>query len=110
MVFAYAGFDGEPPTGVTIALGDPAVVVGRSPVCGCDACDSGSQDELDHLDAQVRDVILGHVRHLAAGGRTIVTSSTGWSATGSFARWEIDQVLADPEGWREVSGTSWLDG
>lgn len=110
MVIAYAGFDGEPPTGVTIALGDPAVVVGRSPVCGCDACDSGSQDELDQLDAQVRDVVSGQARHLTAGGRTIVASSTGWSATGDFGRREVDQVLADPDGWSEVSGTAWLDG
>ncbi|HEX4902659.1 MAG TPA: DUF6226 family protein [Acidimicrobiales bacterium] len=110
MTLAYAGSDGERPTGVTIALGHPAVVFGSSPACGCDACDAGSQNELDHLDAQVRDVVSGQVRHLSAADRTIVASSTGWSATGSFGRSEVDEVLADPKGWVEVSGASWLDG
>lgn len=50
LVLAYSGFDCEAVNAVTIAISDPAVAVGLSPDCGCDACDSGSQNELDHLD------------------------------------------------------------
>jgi hypothetical protein len=110
LVLAHAGADGGEPTAVTIAIGDPAVVVGRAPVCGCDACDSGSQAELDHLDEQIRMVVAGQVRHLSAGDRTIVSFANGWSATGAFGRQEVDGVIADPAGWNEVSGVSWIGG
>ncbi|MCY3863114.1 MAG: DUF6226 family protein [bacterium] len=33
--------------GVSLGVGDPAVLVLAAPDCGCDACDSGSQDALD---------------------------------------------------------------
>ena len=38
--------------GVTTGVGDPTVVHTWIPDCGCDACDSGSQDALDELDGQ----------------------------------------------------------
>ncbi len=39
--------------GVTLGVGHPAVCVGWIPDCGCDACDSGSQDVLDELDRYI---------------------------------------------------------
>jgi hypothetical protein len=107
LVLAHAGLAGEVP-GVTIAIGDPAVVVGLSPDCGCDACDAGSERELEHLDEQIRMVVSGSVRHLSAGDRTIVSTDRGISATGRFRRREIEKVLATPHGWHEVSGASWI--
>lgn len=108
LVLAYAGLGGTVHAGITIALGDPAVVVGRSPDCGCDACDSGSDNELDHVDEQIRMVVSGEVRHLTAGDRTIVSFSNGWSASGSFGRQEVQTILAGAAGWDEVSGPSWI--
>lgn len=110
LVLAYAGPEGDEPTAVTIAIGDPAVVVGMSPACGCDACDSGSQNELDDLDQQMRIIVSGHVRHLRAGDRTIISfGPRGWSATGSFRRREVERIIENPKGWVEVSGPSWID-
>jgi len=100
---------GAEPTGVTIGMGDPAVVVGQAPACGCDACDDGSDAELDRLDDQIRHVLLGEVRHLRAGDRTIVAHADGWSASGSFRRGEVERALADPTGWEQVAGAPWID-
>ena len=109
LVLAYSAFEGEVINAVEISIGDPAVVVGLSPDCGCDACDSGSQNELDHLDEQIRMVVLGQVRHLSDGDRTIVSYANGWHGTGALDRGEIEKALADPAGWEEVSGRSWID-
>jgi len=82
----------------------------RFPDCGCDACDSGSQNELDHLDAHLRGLITGRFRRLTSRTRTItVIDDSGWSASGSFRRGEVERVLADPVGWHELSGRSWID-
>ena len=101
--------------GVTLGVGDPAVVITWIPDCGCDACDSGSQDVLDELDEAIVGVVSGAFRRLASGDRVITVIGTDrWSAssTGSatFGRGEVAAVLADPTGWREVSGASWIAG
>lgn len=96
--------------GVTIGVGDPAECIVWFPDCGCDACDSGSQNEVDHLDAHVRGIITGRFRLLTSRTRTItVIDDSGWSASGSFRRGEVERVLADPVGWHELSGRSWID-
>ena len=48
--------------GVTLGLGDPAVSIGWIPHCGCDACDSGSQEELDEVDQLILGVVSGTYR------------------------------------------------
>ncbi len=53
--------------GVTLGVGDPAVVITWIPDCGCDACDSGSQDVLDELDEAIVGVVSGAFRRLAVG-------------------------------------------
>lgn len=50
--------------GVTIGAGDPAVAVEMIPDCGCDACDSGSQDVLDQVDDCIGGIVRGEFRHL----------------------------------------------
>lgn len=95
--------------GVVLGVGDPAVCVTWFPDCGCDACDSGSQDELDHLDVHILGIVSGAFRRLSDGGREItVIGDGGWSASGQFVRHEVDAVLADPAGWNELTGPSWL--
>jgi hypothetical protein len=97
--------------GVTLGIGDPAVCIGWIPDCGCDACDSGSQDVLDHLDQQILGVVTGAIRRLSSGDRTItVVRGEGRSTSGIFARGEVDAVLRDPGDWHEVTGTSWIRG
>ena len=151
--------------GVTLGVGNPTVVVLETPDCGCDACDSGSQDALEELDEHVLGVVTGAYRRLSRGERTItmispihltatnfVGSGEGLldrlrgltlvarpgrsrfgtvSSSGYFVkrprrilsrlrmvairlllrrrrRDGIERVLADPKGWDELSGASWL--
>jgi Family of unknown function (DUF6226) len=95
--------------GVTLGVGDPAVCVDWFPSCGCDACDSGSQDELDRLDESLLAVVAGTFRRLSRADRTItVIGEHRWQATGRFGRREVAAVLADPTGWDELTGVSWL--
>jgi len=43
--------------GVVVGAGRPSEVVAWFPHCGCDACDRGSQAELDDLDAHIASVV-----------------------------------------------------
>jgi hypothetical protein len=95
--------------GVTLGAGDPAVCVTAIPSCGCDACDSGSRRELDELDAHLLGIVTGAFRRLSAGDRKITVIGPGTrSASGPFLDRTVGAVLADPSGWDEVSGASWL--
>lgn len=95
--------------GVVLGVGDPSICVTWFPDCGCDACDSGSQDELDRLDDHLYSIVSGAFRRLSARDREItVVSECRWSASGKFGRQEVDAVLTDPAGWDEVAGESWL--
>ena len=95
--------------GTTLGAGDPAVCVAFIPDCGCDACDSGSQDVIDELDVNVWAVVSGAFRHLRSGVREIIVRGEhGWSASGSFARGEVAEVITRAVGWNEVAGSSWL--
>ena len=101
--------------GVTLGVGDPAVPIAWIPDCGCDACDSGSQDVLDELDEAIVGVVSGAFRRLASGDRVITVIGTDrWSGSstgsGRFGRGEVARILADPTGWQELSGTPWPAG
>jgi hypothetical protein len=110
LVVARSTFGDVPDAGVTLGVGDPAVCVSWLPECGCDACDSGSQNELDELDRIILGVVSGTFRRLELGNRLITQfDDDGWSASGSFGRREVEAVLANPKGWHEISGASWTD-
>lgn len=138
--------------GVTLGAGDPAVPVAFLPDCGCDACDSGSQDVIDLLDSCLRPVVSGEFRYLRRGRQSIMVledgsregHNVGMSDSvdpraagrlrflptsrrpvtrlgedrrrdsnvaprpGRRTRDRMTQILADPAGWDEVSGPSWL--
>jgi hypothetical protein len=82
------------------------------PDCGCDACDSGSANELDYLDVYMNGVITGAFRRLTDGARTITVIGDDVRTTSCFeprSHDEVDAVLTNPLGWNELSGTSWLD-
>jgi Family of unknown function (DUF6226) len=108
LVVARSALGGDEEAGVTLGAGDPTVRIATIPDCGCDACDSGSQDVLDELDQYVAGVVSGACRWLSSGERTIRVLADGWNASGMFQRGEVHAVIADPNGWEEVSGASWL--
>lgn len=110
LVVAHSKLGDVDDAGVVLGVGHPVVCITWFPECGCDACDSGSQTELDYLDTHIVGIVTGVFRRLSDGTREItVIGDGGWSASGRFARREIDAVLADPDGWNELAGTSWLN-
>lgn len=56
---------------LTIAVARPEIVVETQPDCGCDACDSGSSDLLEAVDAAVRHIV---------GGPYVVLRGKKWHA------------------------------
>ncbi len=109
LIVARSRLGGVADAGVTLGLGDPVTCLAWFPHCGCDACDSGSHSELDHLDRHIVGVVTGSFRRLTDGKREItVLDDNGWSASGQFQRREVEAILADPSGWDELAGTSWL--
>ncbi len=87
LTFAWTRFDDA--EGVVIGVGDPTVVVEVVPDCGCDACDSGSQDALDVLDEYVLGVVTGEYRRLRRGKREITVSARDHLSWSGFDRqWE----------------------
>jgi len=93
--------------GVTLGVDHPTVLIAAFPSCGCDACDSGSQDELDDLDRHILAVVTGRYRRLTQGDRGVtVLGESGWSAW-NLRRDQALAVLDDPTGWDEVSGAPW---
>ncbi len=109
LVVARSSLGDVTDAGITIAVGEPATVVTWLPDCGCDACDSGSQAELDRLDLFVTGVMLGRFRRLTRGTRRIeVIDNQGWTGLGLRRRDNVAKILADPRGWAELTGASWL--
>jgi Family of unknown function (DUF6226) len=115
LVVAHSRIGAVDDAGLVLGVGDPAECINRFPDCGCDACDSGSQLELDHLDAHIVSVVTGSLRRLSDGGRVItVLGPDSWSASdfhpaGPRIGRQVESVLADPRGWHELRGRSWLD-
>jgi len=96
--------------GFTLGVGEPTVVVVWIPHCGCDACDSGSQGELDELDDYMVAIVTGRFRRLSAGNQAITVIGEGRRSTSGVQHHrDADRILEDPTGWRELSGTSWLE-
>lgn len=117
MVVARSRFDVVDDAGLVIGVerdGGPAAVVTWFPDCGCDACDSGSQDELDRLDEVVIGIVDGTFRLLECDRQRILVFEPGHREArdlpGRHPRDLIDRILADPVGWEEWTGPSWLAG
>ncbi len=110
LVIARSRIDSVPDAGVTLGVSDPAIPFAWIPDCGCDACDSGSQDALDELDSYIGAIVDGSFRYLWRGARNIMVTGDGMRRGSGLRGREVAAVLADPAGWREISGVSWLDG
>ena len=96
--------------GVTVAVGDPARVLESVPDCGCDACDSGSANDLAVLDGLVAVALTGGVVRVAHGEYVVTRTVDGWSASGTpdrdlARRWLAGDV---PGGADVVQGEPWF--
>jgi hypothetical protein len=95
--------------GVVLGVGAPAVQIEQFPDCGCDACDSGSQDEVDQIDRHLIGVVSGRFRRFSRGDQILMTLGDGrWSGSGRTRPPRIEEVRANPHGWDELTGASWL--
>lgn len=99
--------------GVTLGVDRPVTIVDRFPDCGCDACDSGSHDELTRIDDAIGAVITGRFRRLTRGPHSITVGlgaglSYGGSGPRHLTRAEVETAIADPTGWHDVSGAPWF--
>jgi hypothetical protein len=115
LVVAHSQIGDIDDAGLVLGVGDPSDCVNWFPDCGCDACDSGSQNELDHLDAHVLSIVTGSFRRLSDGERVITVlgdgawSASGFTETGGRIGRQAEAALANPHGWDELTGNSWLD-
>lgn len=102
--------------GLTLGVGTPAVGIAVIPDCGCDACDSGSADAIEEVDSYMLPVVTGEFRRLTpararrADVWIMVLADGRRSARNVGSRHEMAAVLADPRGWVELTGPSWLSG
>jgi hypothetical protein len=96
--------------GVMIGVGEPTVVLAPIPDCGCDACDSGSQNEVELVDEHFTGVVTGQFRQLTKGRAAItrVSEASGTSSRGLRGHHKRVRILEKPKGWTELSGPSWL--
>jgi Family of unknown function (DUF6226) len=112
LLVGFQEFDGVLDAAVVLGAGEPAVWLLTQPVCGCDACDDGSDYLLDELDDHVLAVVTGELVHVASKRGTIVATRSGWSADGSFADVQnIEALLAQARTGRSphrvVHGDPW---
>ncbi len=71
VVVAYAPSDGVEDSHVQIGVGKPTEVLDRQPYCGCDACDTGSADLLESLDAAFILALSGGVYAVREGDNAV---------------------------------------
>lgn len=82
LVFAYWAPTDRWSAAVLVGAGEPAVALDTVPDCGCDACDSGSDDLLEWVDREVLGVVSGEFVHVQTRRVTAMSDGKGWSARG----------------------------
>jgi hypothetical protein len=102
--------DGSP-FGIDIALAvdeETPVLLTSVPGCGCDACDSGSDDLLTTVDEWILSTARGGVLHARGPGGSATQRFDGWEASGgSFDAW-LDESKPPPPGVVRWYGEPWL--
>ena len=68
---------------VALGVGDPAVLIGMEPFCGCDACDSGSDNLLTAIDDLFIGITNGQFLYAEGKDWKLTVGVNGWSASGS---------------------------
>lgn len=99
------------PFGIDIALdaGESPLLVATVPDCGCDACDSGSDDLLTTVDEWILSIARGGVLHARGPGGYATQRFDGWEASGSgpFDTW-LDPSAPPPPEVVRWHGEPWL--
>ena len=111
MSFAQTLVDGDP-FGVDIGVSGadlPVVYIESVPACGCDACDHGSQPELDAIDSAVLAVARGGVVHARDDTGTATAGINVWQASNQGAESWLDADRPARDGVRRWAGSPWLD-
>lgn len=105
---------------VHVAAGDPQAEITFQPDCGCDACDTGSEDLLQAVDEAVRQVVDGPLVVLRGPGWYAHWHRDGGSSGGSgrgpnhekvmalCRRLAKDEDVTLPSGTRAWVGQPWL--
>jgi len=105
-----------------VAVVDPTWEVARQPDCGCDACDSGSDDVLEAIDDAIATVVGGPFVAMRGEGWTARWHPGGGSTSTDGGRHADHEELMDlcrrvaagdpvglPLGTEVVVGRSWLE-
>lgn len=106
--------DGDPfgiDLGVSTAGGESSVVLlDTVPDCGCDACDSGSEDLLAVLDGWILSVARGGVVHARSATASVSRTIDGWAGSGAGAEPDLwlDESLPAPPGVERWVGEPWV--
>lgn len=85
-----------------------AALLDVHPDCGCDACDSGSADLLQVLDASVLTVVRGGVVLVRSGRHDATRTWDGWAASNAGNASWLDDPAQAPSGALVVRGAPWL--
>ncbi|WP_337063423.1 DUF6226 family protein [Kineococcus sp. G2] len=111
LLISVRGFDGYDDNLLDLGAGQPAVLLTSVPVCGCDACDDGSEVLLNELDDAVWDVITGAFAHVDTPRGAVQGGRRGWRAEGTSGGMDVERLLADARTGRcahhVVHGTCW---
>ncbi|ROR90961.1 DUF6226 family protein [Nocardioides aurantiacus] len=114
LLVAYTKVDGDL-FGVDVGIAQPGdhdnrpVFLDTVPDCGCDHCDSGSEDLLEVLDGWFLTVARGGVVHARAGGMRVTRTLDGWMSSGGGRR-EDPEALLQPasNASQHWAGETWL--
>ncbi|EHR50565.1 hypothetical protein SacmaDRAFT_2313 [Saccharomonospora marina XMU15] len=111
LLLGFASMSGVPDAVAIIGAAEPAVYLATVPDCGCDACDSGSDDLLEQFDEQVLSVVGGDFVHVTTKRGRVVGMRSGWSAERRGDVRDVETILADARRGRSryptVHGPAW---
>lgn len=91
-----------------VALGRPGFEVERIPDCGCDACDSGSDDLLEQVDRIFAAALSGELRAAKGGDRRHEWSCLEMPGSSSRSTQMIDGGRGRKPWTERWEGASWL--
>jgi hypothetical protein len=95
---------------VALGVGDPSVLIAMEPFCGCDACDSGSDNLLTAIDDMFIGIMNGEFLYAEGKDWELTVGANGWSASGSQ---DFDSLIDKARsgtsiGRLMITGDSWL--
>jgi hypothetical protein len=105
-VLATTLVDGEP-FGLDLGLLEDGEVLlnGSVPMCGCDACDDGSELLLEEVDDAFLALVQGGVVAARGPGGEIFRTMHGWHGTGPVGDAWLDPAVPPPAGVGAGSGS-----